>query len=169
MAEITNSASWVQPTGPAVIASQLPGPKPRRTLCEPRPAIDFSLMDDDQPEIIECEIRLHSGPPANGQTGPRPWAEWSQTVVGNPVTFRARAIAAKGAWNGPLSPGVEIAAPEALNDPYWTVFLPEGKGVPIVVGQIGHPLAIGETFTLPPDEPNVWQQGAVFDGTIVSD
>jgi len=62
---------------------------------------------------------------------------------------------------------VEIASPVALDDPWWTVFLPASRGVPIVVGQVGRPLAIGEAFTLPPGEPGVWTEGAVFDGTIV--
>jgi hypothetical protein len=122
---------------------------------------------EGDPEIIECEIRLHSTQPASNTTGDASWAEWSETVVGDPVTFRAIAMIAKGAWNGPLAPGVEICAPVALDDPYWTVFLPAGNGVPIVVGRVGRPLAIGEAFTLPPGEPGAWTEGVVFDGAIV--
>lgn len=73
----------------------------------------------------------------------------------------------RGAWNGPLSPGVEIAPPVMLNDPWWTVFLPDATGLPIVVGQVGRPLAIGDPFTLPPGETGVWTEGVVFDGAVV--
>jgi hypothetical protein len=36
-----------------------------------------------------------------------------------------------------------------------------------MVGQVGRSLAIGETFNLPPGEPDVWTEGVVFDGAIV--
>jgi len=66
-------------------------------------------------------------------------------------------------------PILEIAPPVALDDPYWTVFLPDGCGVPILTGQVGRPLGIGEAFTLPPGTHGVWTQGVVFDGTIITD
>ncbi|MGP8058557.1 MAG: hypothetical protein ACLP9C_02825 [Acidimicrobiales bacterium] len=122
----------------------------------------------DRPEIIECEIRLHTGRPAQGSGEPS-WSDWAQTVVGEPVTFRAVAVTAKGAWNGPIPPGVEIAAPVALADPYWTVFLPAASGPPVQTGQVGRPLAIGEAFTLGPGEPDRWIDGVTFEGAIVID
>jgi hypothetical protein len=122
---------------------------------------------EDRPEIIECEIRLHSGRPASKTTAEPSWADWSETVVGRAVRFQAVANMGKGAWSGPLSPGVQIAPPVALDDPYWTVFLPASTGVPLMVGQVGRPLAIGEAFNLPPGEPDVWTEGVVFDGAIV--
>jgi len=122
---------------------------------------------EDDPEIIECEIRLHSGPPAGKGTAEASWVDWSETAVGEPVTFQAIAITSRGAWNGPLPPGVQICPPRALNDPYWTVFLPVSSGVPILTGKVGRPLAIGEEFTLPPGEPGVWKEGIAFDGAIV--
>jgi len=64
---------------------------------------------------------------------------------------------------------VEVAAPEALVDPHWSVFLPAARGVPIMVGQVGRRLAIGEAFTLPPAEPGNWTANIVFDGAIVTD
>jgi hypothetical protein len=121
---------------------------------------------EDRPEIIECEIRLHSSRPANTAAEPS-WADWSTTVVGHAVTFQAIANMGRKAWNGPLSPGVQVAAPVALDDPYWTVFLPASKGAPVVVGQVGRPLAIGEAFTLPAGQPDVWTEGVAFDGAIV--
>jgi hypothetical protein len=132
-------------------------------------AVDFPPVgnDEDRPEIIECEIRLHSGQPANKAAAQLSWADWSESIVGHAVTFQAIANIGKGAWNGPLSPGVQIAAAVALDDPYWKVFLPSRRGVPIMVGQVGRPLAIGETFNLPPGQPGVWTEGVVFDGAIV--
>jgi len=124
---------------------------------------------EGEPEIIECEIRLHSSRPAEKSTGELTWADWSETVVGHEVTFQAIANPAAGTWNGPLPPGVEVAPPEALDDPYWTVFLPAGRGVPIMVGQVGHPLAIGEAFNLPSGQPGNWTANVVFDGAIVID
>jgi hypothetical protein len=121
----------------------------------------------DRPEIIECEIRLHSGRPTTKTTDELSWADWSETVVGHSVTFQALANRGRGAWNGPLSPGVQVAAPVALEDPYWTVFLPASTGVPLMVGQVGRPLAVGEAFNLTPGEPGVWTEGVVFDGAIV--
>lgn len=123
--------------------------------------------DLDQPEIIECRIQLHSDRPVGTASDEPSIADWSKTAVSEGVTFRAIAIVSKGAWNGPLSPGIEVAAPEPLEDPYWTVSLPAGKGLPIMVGQVGRRLAIGETFKLPPGEPGVWTEGVVFDGAIV--
>jgi hypothetical protein len=122
---------------------------------------------DEEPDIIECEIRLHSGRPAT-PTGEPTWSHWMETVVGVPVTFQAIAKTGQGQWNGPLSPGVEIPAPIALTDPYWTVFLPVGRGVPIAAGQVGRPLAVGECFHLSPGTPGVWTS-VVFDGAIVID
>ena len=121
----------------------------------------------ERPEIIECELRLHvSPPPATPLTEAR-FADWSGTVAGLPVTFRALAITAQGAWNGPLSPGVDIATPVSLADPYWTVFLPASKGVPVVSGRVGRPLAVGECFTLEPGATGIWHEGVVFEGAIV--
>ena|GEM_PF-3921573 len=88
-------------------------------------------------------------------------------MVGEPVTFRAIAVTARGAWNGPIPPGVEIAAPVALGDPYWTVFLPASRGRPIQVGRVGRPLGIGEQFILASGEPDTWTDGVTFDGAIV--
>jgi hypothetical protein len=123
----------------------------------------------DDAGIIECDLRLHSGRPAERATGELTWADWSETVVSEAVTFQALAVPAKGLWNGPLPPGAEVAAPMALADPYWTVFLPSGKGAPIRTGQVGHPLAIGECFQLPPGQPGVWTADVTFEGAIVSD
>jgi hypothetical protein len=125
--------------------------------------------DEEGAGILECELRLHSARPADKGAGEPTWADWSETAVGHAVTFEARANTAKGLWSGPLSPGAEIAAPIALDDPHWTVFLPSGRGVPIEVGQVGHPLAIGETFRLPPGQPGVWTANVVFEGAIVTD
>jgi len=129
------------------------------------------MPEEDSPEIIECEIRLHRARPAGhgdgDGDGELSWADWSETVVGGPVTFEAIAITDKGAWNGPLSPGVEVSSPEALDDPWWTVFLPAARGVPVMVGQVGHSLGVGESFLLPAGEPGVWVEGVVFDGAIV--
>jgi hypothetical protein len=124
---------------------------------------------DDDPEIIECVIRLHSSRPPDQEDGEPSWTDWSQTVVGSGVFFQAVAIPSKGAWNGPLSPGVEISPPIALDDPYWTVFLPNGEGAPVLTGRVGRPLGIGEAFTLPPGIHGDWTQDVVFDGTIVTD
>ena len=124
-------------------------------------------MGTDDPEIIECQIRLHSGPPPPAAGERSTWAEWSQTCVGDPVNFQAIAITGRGAWNGPLSPGVEISPPVLLNDPWWTVFLPDSQGVPVLSGQVGRPLAIGDPFSLPPGQSDVWTQGVSFDGAIV--
>lgn len=131
--------------------------------------VDSPPMADagDEPEIIECEIRLHSGRPAGPATGEPSNADWSETVVGEAVTFQAIAITSKGAWNGPLPPGVEIAPPVALDDPYWTVCLPASRGAPVIVGRVGRPLAIGEAFNLPPGRPGVWTEGVPFEGAIV--
>jgi hypothetical protein len=38
-----------------------------------------------------------------------------------------------------------------------------------MVGQVGHPLAIGEAFTLAQAEPGNWTANVVFDGAIVTD
>jgi hypothetical protein len=119
-----------------------------------------------RPEIIECEIRLHSARPDGASDK---FTDWAQTAVGDPITFQAIAITGNGWWNGPLSPGVEIAASAALDDPYWTVFLPASTGIPIMVGQVGRPLGIGETFTLPPGEQGHWTEGVVFDGAVVTE
>ncbi len=121
----------------------------------------------DRPEIIECEIRLHAGSPSS--TTEVVFDDWIRTVVGDPVTFRAVAITGRGLWNGPLPPGVEIAAPTALPDPYWTVFLPASTGVPVMTGRVGHPMAVGETFALVPEAPGTWVEGIVFDGAIVTE
>lgn len=127
------------------------------------------MADDDTPEIIECELRLHSARPTGEGSQEPTWADWAATAVGDPVTFQARALIGKGAWNGPLPPGVENSPPVALDDPWWTVFLPGGRGVPILAGQVGHPLAIGEAFSLPPAEDGVWTDGVVFEGAIVTE
>ncbi len=121
------------------------------------------------PEIIECEIRLHSSRPAGAAGDEASWSEWSQTAASDPVTFQARAMTGQGVWGGPLPPGVEVAAPVPLEDPSWTVFLPRGTGRPIVTGEVGRPLAIGETFKLAAAEPGAWTEGVVFEGAIVAD
>jgi hypothetical protein len=132
--------------------------------------VDFTRVEsEDSPEIIECQIRLHSGPPAKTGDGEPSWTDWSETVVGTAVTFKAVAMTTKGSWNGPLSPGVEISPPVPVSDPYWTVFLPAGRGVPVMVGQVGHALGVGEAFRLPAGELGVWTEGVVFEGTIVTD
>lgn len=118
----------------------------------------------DRPEIIECEIRLHTGPPT-GRQGQ--WSDWQQTAVGEPVTFRAIAITSEGAWNGPLPPGAVVAAPVAMGDPYWSVFLPAPRGLPVLFGPVGRVLGIGESFTLLPREASEWTKGVVFEGAIV--
>jgi hypothetical protein len=125
--------------------------------------------NEDGSVIIECQLRLHSARPADKATGELTLADWSETVVGHAVNFQAVVNTAEGKWNGPLSPGVEVAPPHALEDPHWTVFLPAAKGVPILVGQVGHPLATGEAFTLAPAEPGNWTSNVVFDGAIVTD
>lgn len=124
------------------------------------------MVDEDAPQIIECELRLHSTRPA-GTSGEPTWADWSATAVGEAVTFQARALMDQGAWNGPLPPGVDASPPVALDDPWWTVFLPDGRGVPVLSGRVGHPLAIGDVFSLPPAEDGVWTKGVVFEGAVV--
>ena len=124
---------------------------------------------DDGPEIIKCQIRLHSSRPAGEKPNELTFSDWSQTIVGAPITFEAIAITGRGQWNGPLSPGVAIAAPEPLGDPYWTVFLPSARGVPLVSGRVGRSLAIGESFYLLPGVEGVWTANVVFDGAIVVD
>lgn len=121
----------------------------------------------DRPEIIECELRLHGAPPANGSGQGPTFEDWSATAVGEAVRFRAIAIPSQGAWNGPLPPGAEVAAPRALDDPYWSVFLPASKGAPIISGRVGHPLAIGEAFCLPSGRPGEWTRDLAFEGAIV--
>ena len=125
------------------------------------------MVDEGTPEIIECQIRLHSARPVDKGSGEPTWADWSASVVGDPVTFQARALTEKGAWNGPLPPGVEISPPVPLDDPWWTVYLPDGRGVPILSGQVGRSLAIGEPFSLPPAEEGAWTNGVTFEGAIV--
>ena len=124
---------------------------------------------EGEPEVIECDLRLHSSRPAEKAGGELTWADWSQTVVGHAVTFQALANPGAGTWNGPLPPGAEIASPQALDDPHWTIFLPRSRGVPLIVGKVGHPLAIGEAFHLPPGQPGMWTANVVFDGAIVTD
>jgi hypothetical protein len=127
------------------------------------------VVYEDRPEIIECELRLHSARPTEAAPSEFSWADWAETVVGEPVTFQAIANIGKAAWSGPLPPGVEISPPVALDDPWWTVFLPAARGIPIVSGRVGHPLAIGEAFKLPPGDPDVWTEGVVFNGAIVTE
>lgn len=129
----------------------------------------FPVANRETPEIIECQLRLHTAHPAGEPSAPATWAEWSTTAVGEPVTFQARVLTAEGAWNGPLPPGVEVSPPVAVDDPWWTVFLPEGRGVPILSGQVGHPLAIGDAFSLPPAVDGLWTDGVVFEGAIVTE
>jgi hypothetical protein len=129
----------------------------------------LAVTTEDEPEIIECELRLHRARPAGAAPDPGQltWADWAQTVVGEPVTFRAVAITGKGAWNGPLPPGAQVAAPVTLDDPWWTIFLPSGRGVPVMVGQVGRPLSIGDSFALPPRREGEWTDGIAFQGAIV--
>jgi hypothetical protein len=112
-------------------------------------------------------MRLHSARPGNKAASELLWADWATTVAGGPVRFQARAITEKGSWNGPISPGVAISPPIALDDPWWTVFLPGGRGVPIVADRVGHRLGVGESFTLAPGDD--WTEGVVFDGAIVTE
>lgn len=122
------------------------------------------------PQIIECEIRLHTAVPDGAAAPETADAErWARTAVGEPVAFQARADPAAGSWNGPLSPGVSVAAPVALDDPWWTVRLPGSHGVPIRCGGVGRPLAVGEPFTLAAADLDRWTRGVVFDGHVVTD
>ena len=123
----------------------------------------------DSPEIIRCQIRLHSGRPTGEKPDEWTFADWSHTVVGDAVTFEAIAVTAKGLWNGPLHPGVEIMSFVALDDPYWTVFLPDARGVPIMSDRVGRPLAIGEPFNLAAGVEGQWTANVVFDGAIVTE
>jgi hypothetical protein len=125
------------------------------------------MPDDSSPEIIECDLRLHSAQPANKAPGELVCEDWLATAVGNPVRFEAIAVVGRGAWGGPLPPGAEISPPVPLDDPWWSVFLPSSKGVPVVMGPVGRPLAIGDAFNLAPAEEGVWTTGVVFDGAIV--
>ncbi len=121
----------------------------------------------ETPEIIECRLRLHASHPTIGASREPTWTEWSTTVVGDPVTFCARVLTSEGSWNGPLPPGAEVAAPCALEDAWWTVFLPDGTGAAVLSGRVGRPLAIGDTFTLPAAVDGHWTDGVVFDGAIL--
>jgi hypothetical protein len=121
----------------------------------------------ETPEIIECRLRLHVAHPTGDPSGEPTWAEWSTTVVGEPVTFQARVLTKEGAWNGPLPPGADVSSPHRLDDPWWTVFLPDGSGVAVLSGQVGRPLAIGETFSLAPAVDGLWTNGVVFEGVIL--
>ena len=126
--------------------------------------------EERRPEIIECELRLHAARPAPpGPGGAASWAEWSATAVGDPVTFKAVASPTTGAWNGPLAPGAAVPAPVDLAEPVYSVFLPAARGLPLLVGEVGRPLAIGECFDLPPGTPGEWTEGVPFDGAIVID
>lgn len=128
------------------------------------------MASQRRPEIIECELRLHSGPPGTGvdpSTGDA--AAWSETEVGRPVSFEARADPPAGAWNGPLPPGVDISAPATIDDPWWTVRLPGSTGVPLLCGRVGRPLGIGDTFQLAPNDDRTWTTGIPFEGHPVDD
>ncbi len=57
----------------------------------------------------------------------------------------------------------------ALDDPYWTVFLPDARGVPIMSDRVGRPLAIGEPFNLAAGVEGQWTANVVFDGAIVTE
>jgi hypothetical protein len=149
------------------VAPRTVSPREIQTTITLRHRLRIMGDDRDQPEIIECKIQLHSDRPASSATGEPSTTDWSKTAVSEAVTFRAIAIVSQGAWNGPLSPGIEIAAPVPLENPYWTVSLPASKGVPVLVGQVGRRLGIGETFKLPPGEPGVWTEDVVFEGAIV--
>lgn len=95
------------------------------------------------PNARQYRLQLH-------RTG-RPWdrraheVDWDATAVGDPVGFTA-VRSGPNAWtaDGP----VVIYAPEPLDDPAWALF--EGDEiVPLVTGQVGHPLGAGEGFELP--------------------
>lgn len=125
------------------------------------------MENTETPEIIECHLRLHLAHPTGDPSGDPTWAEWSATVVGDPVTFQARVLTKEGAWNGPLPPGADVSSPQALDDPWWTVFLPDGRGAAVLAGQVGRPLAIGEIFSLPAAVDGRWTNGVVFEGAIL--
>jgi hypothetical protein len=96
-------------------------------------------------ELREYVFRLH-------RSG-RPWdkrpdeVDWEATAVGSPVRFRAVQFGAS-AWyaQGPVS----VSAPEALDDPAWTVWPADAADeAPTMTGDVGHPLAAGDQFALP--------------------
>jgi hypothetical protein len=119
------------------------------------------------PQIVEVHLRLHTHRPEASANDQADWDEWSSTSVGDPIVFRAVADPIAGSWNGPLPPGAEIAAPVALDDPWWTVFLPDPTGPPVLADRVGGPLAIGERHVLPAGEPGDWRDGVRFEGAIV--
>lgn len=123
--------------------------------------------EHDGSQIIECELRLHVARPKEQSPGPLTFADWAKTAVGDAVTFQAVASPERGAWNGPLPPGAQVSAAMALENPYWSVFLPASKGVPILFGRVGRALQIGEQFTLQPGTPESWRHDVTFDGAIV--
>jgi len=99
-------------------------------------------MTTTEPEVNEFVLRLH-------RSG-RPWdkradeVDWDETAVGRPVPFGAVQFGTS-AWyaTGPVT----ITATEPLTEPAWTVSRP-GE-TPTIIGDVGHALAEGETFTLP--------------------
>lgn len=127
------------------------------------------MAQPSDPQIIECEIRLHDGRPGGDKT-PAEYlvVEWDGTAIGPSVPFQALADVASGLWNGPLAPGVDVSPPRVVEDPWWTVRLPGSHGVPVRVGQVGRSLDIGEAFTLPAGETGMWESDVVFEGTIIT-
>ena len=95
-------------------------------------------------EQLEYIFRLHR----SGRTWPEPPAkvDWDATAIGAPAVFTA-VLAGEGAW---FAPGpVSVTAPEALGNPAWTVWSVDARGLPMLYGDVGHPLAEGQEFSLP--------------------
>jgi hypothetical protein len=81
----------------------------------------------------------------------RPWdkrpdeVDWEATAVGQPVKFIAVQFGAS-AWYAPGP--VTVTAPEALENPAWTVQAAD-EATPTMTGQVGHRLVAGGRFDLP--------------------
>lgn len=120
----------------------------RPGLAVTSPTINWSVWEEREVpgefDLTECVFQLHSSG--------RPWdksadeVDWVATAVGAPVHFVAVQFG-QSAWHakGPIT----VRAPAALDDPGWTVSLAGRDGAPIMIGQVGRPLAQGEAFTLP--------------------
>ena len=73
--------------------------------------------------------------------------DWAATQVGAPVPFHAVQFG-RSAWyaDGPVT----LVASEGLERPAWTVWPgDEPAEGPTMTGEVGHPLAAGESFDLP--------------------
>lgn len=94
-------------------------------------------------DVREYTFRLHrSGAPWGKRADE---IDWDDTAVGEAVNFKALHFG-QSAWSA-LAP-VTTTAPEALPDAAWSVAAGIGD-TPLFVGNVGHPLAKGEMFTLP--------------------